>query len=283
MKQILFLLTLTVLAIACSITRKSDVKVFDIKVVNKMNNSQIDSVQVNLVTIIDSKEVFEDIKYTDKNGRCKFSKDNNPLAQYQVRAMKDGFLGYYDKSFRDLDRSYSFINSETGDNIILYLTNDSLNHESYWAERTTRYNVDTLIGLLKSNNYPLRSEFPLLLWEDIPGLLEIANDNTKINHYPVNVASSSYEKGCYLGIVSLWFIESARITELKKTSDPFKKFPSLTPTLQNKNDPELTSNSIEIMGKAYQAYMKWWDKVKMMDKELGCKINPLESTDLVWR
>ncbi|MBP7508537.1 MAG: hypothetical protein KA807_11985 [Prolixibacteraceae bacterium] len=283
MKQILFLLTLTVLAIACSITRKSDVKVYDIKVVNKMNNSPIDSVQVNLVTIIDSKDVFEDIKYTDKNGRCKFSKDNNPLAQYQVRAMKDGFLGYYDKSYRDLDRSYSFINSETGDNIILYLTNDSLNHESYWAERTIRYNVDTLIGLLKSNNYPLRSEFPLLLWEDIPGLLGIGNDNTKINHYPVNVASSSYEKGCYLGIVSLWFIESARITELKKTSDPFKKFPSLTPTLQDKNDPELTSNNIEIMGKAYQAYMKWWDKVKMMDKELGCKINPLENTDLVWR
>jgi len=283
MKQIFFLLTLTALAIGCSITRKSNVKVIDIKVVNKMNNSPIDSVQVTLVTIIDSKDVLEYIKYTDKNGRCEFLKNNNPLAQYQVRAKKDGFLGYYDKSYRDLDRSYSFLNSETGDNIVLYLTNDYLNHESYWTERTTRYNVDTLTALLKSNKYSLRSEFPLLLWEDIPGLLEIGNDNTQINHYPLNVVSSSYEKDCYLGIVSLWFIESARITELKKTSNPFKKFPSLTPTLQNKNDPELTSNSIEIMGKAYQVYMKWWDKVKMMDKELGCKINPLENTDLVWR
>ena len=197
--------------------------------------------------------------------------------------MKKGFIGYYDESYTLLDRSLSFLTEKTGNTINLYLTSDTLNQRNFWVSHSTKYNIDTLINLLKSNRYPLRSEFPLLRWEDIPELLAIGNSNSLINKYPISIVSSSSSEDCYLGIVSLWFIESIRISEVKSTMVPNEKFPSFTPSLHytGNTSKELVSNSNEIMQKAYQAYLTWWNKVKNIDKEQGCKINPLENTNLV--
>ena len=131
----------------------------------------------------------------------------------------------------------------------------------------------------------MRSEFPLLLWENIPELLAIGNSNIMINKYPISVASSSYQKDCYLGIIALWFIEAIRISALKNTLDPNEIFPSLTPSLyySGNENREPASGRIEIMKKACQAYLLWWDKVKGLDKENGCKINPLDNTNLEWK
>lgn len=284
MKQIFVLMILVFFLGACSITRKSKPDVFQITVIDKENNSLIDSAQVVLTSVIDSREVHKDIKYTDKYGLCRFSTDYNPLAQYQVRTEKNGYLGYFDGSYSLLDRALAFIDKKNGNDIVLYLTSDTTNHNNYWASVTTRYEIDTLINLLKSNQYPLRSAFPLLLWEDIPELLAIGNDSILINKYPVSVASSSYQRDYYLGIIALWFIESIRITELKNTLNPNEKFPSLTPSIHytGVGNPDPGSNSIEIMKKAYQAYFTWWDKVKIMDKEHACKINPMENTNMEW-
>ena len=282
-KKLLVFLILVVLSGSCSVTRRSIPDVFKITVINKNNNSPIDSARVILTSVTESRNINEYVRYTDAHGQCSFSQDHNPLVQFQVRAMKKGYTSYFDSSYTDLDRAISFINEKTGNIIVLNLTSDTLNHENYWASHSIRFNIDTLINILKSNAYPLRSEFPELVWADIPQLLAIGNNKSLINKYPISVLSSSYTKECYLGIVSLWFIESSRITELKKTNNPSEKFPSKTPTLYQTGNPAMKSNSIEIMEKACQAYRNWWNQIKNMDKEQGCKINPLINSNLEWR
>ena len=284
MKQIFAFLILAIIAGACSVTKKQTQSVYKITVIDKNNNSPIDSARVILTTVTNSLEVNQFVKYTDLSGRCSFSLDYNPLTQYRVGSMKKGFIGYYDESYTYLDRSLSFLTEKTRNTINLYLTSDTLNQRNFWASHSTRYDIDTLINLLKSNRYPLRSEFTLLRWEDIPELLAIGNSNSLINKYPISVLSSGSSEDCYLGIVSLWFIESIRISELKSTMVPTEKFPSLTPSLHEigNANKKLGSNRNEILEKAYQAYLIWWNKVKNMDKEHACKINPFENTTLAW-
>jgi hypothetical protein len=267
--------------LASSAQQKAKHRTIRITVMDKKTGLPVDSAKVMMSMMVNARDVFSDVKYTGQNGRCSFQVDANPQASGRVGAFKKGFLGFIDDHYIDLDRSFANVN-KTDKDIVLYLTSDSLNHINYWKKNTIRYNIDTLISLLKSNKYPDRSAFPLLLWEDIPGLLTIGNNRTMINKYPISIISSASAKDCYLGIVSLWFIESARITVLKKAFEPLQKFPSMLPVLYDKSRPALGQNSIETMEKAYQAYKAWWEKVKNMNQEQACKINPLENTDLAW-
>ena len=68
----------------------------------------------------------------------------------------------------------------------------------------------------------------------------------------------------------------------KNLYNPYEEFPSMTPALRYKDNPELMANTLVSMEKAYQAYKSWWEKIKNMDKEQGCQINPLENTGLEW-
>jgi hypothetical protein len=290
MKRIFVFLVLTILAGACSVTRQAKSVTYKITVIDKKTNAPVDSARVVLISVVDYRNIYKYVNYTDAHGRCSFFLDYNPSAQYRVGSMKQGYTDYFDESYADLDRSFSSINEKTGNSVKLYLTSDTLNHRNFWASRATRYDIDTLISLLKSNCYPLRSEFPLLVWEDIPELLAVGNSRTVINKYPVNVAFSGYPKDCYLGIVALWFIESIRIATLKNAVNPNEKFPSLTPSLRdlkrfshgylNDNEPSAPSETME---KAYQVYLRWWEKVKSLDKDNACRIDPLEFTMLEWQ
>ena len=51
------------------------------------------------------------------------------------------------------------------------------------------YPIDTLIQLLKTNSYQ-SALLPNLTWEDIPKLLEIANDRAVVTKFPRNPFSS---------------------------------------------------------------------------------------------
>lgn len=286
MKNILGIIIIIILLLfsSCNVLHKSNKEVFRITVLDEVDDVPINNARVFLVTIVNNIDIYIDTLYTDSHGKCKFQVNYPSSAQYQVRADKDGLLHYFEIGYKNLSRGSSFINTETGNNIKLYLTSDSLNHIKYWSSWTTRYETKTLINLLKSNKYPLRSEFPLLLWEDIPKLLEIGNSTTLINKYPMHIFSSTFPEDCYLGIVSLWFIESIRITELKKTVVPTEKFPSMTPSLhyQGKVDRNRITNSVEIMEKAYVEYLTWWNEVKDMDKDTACKIDPLGEINIKW-
>jgi hypothetical protein len=283
MKPVICLLIMMIAAVGCSVNPTVKSKEIRITVMDKKTKLPVDSAQVSFITIVDGKDVYPEVKYTDTRGRCCFSITHNPSAQYQVNTTKKGLLSYFDADYIKLIRSYAIIDEKTDNNIVLYLTSDSLNHINYWKKITVRYAINTLIDLLKSNAYPDRSRFPLLVWSDIPELLTIGTSRTLITNYPISLLSSSYAKECYLGIISLWFIESARITELKKAYDPMEKFPSLTPSLRYIDKPELTPDNDALIDKAYEAYKTWWDKVKTMDKQQGCRINPLENTGLEWR
>jgi hypothetical protein len=262
----------------------SNSREFNIMFIDKEYDTPVDSSKVTLGTIVDAKYIYEDIRYTDRKGKCRFKVHYPNTAQYQVGAMKEGLLGYYDTSCRNHIGAWSFINEETGNDIILYLTSDSLNHYNYWRSITVRYPVDSLIDLLRSNNYPLRKRPPLLLWEDIPSLLAVGNSRIRINKYPVSPLSSSIQNECYLGIISLWFIESIRISERDNAVALTDKYPSLTPTLyySGTGNGEVTSDTGELIDLTYQAYLRWWSKVKDLDKKDACKTDPLANAKTRW-
>lgn len=284
MKKLYEIVTLLMILSSCTVLTRTNKDLFKITVLDKENNSPIDNAMVILATIVDARDVYLDTIYTNKQGKCKFKVNYPDPAQYQVRTVKDGLLGYYEKGYADLTRASSVINAETGNNITLYLTSDLLNHYNFWNSRLIRYETDTLIHILKANRYPLRSEFPLLLWQDIPALLAIGNSRTVIDKYPISVVSSISQEDCYLGIVSLWFVESIRITEMNKTIIPSEKFPSLNPLLhyEGTTNRDQSTNSIEIMEKAYLEYLTWWNEVKNMEKDSASKINPLANINIKW-
>jgi hypothetical protein len=279
----LFFLIIMILIVACSVQPRSKQRIFRITVLDKTNNLPVDSAQVVFTSIVESRDVNIEVKYTNAAGKCSFPVNPDPRAQYQFGASKTGFLSYFDEADIDLVKSHAFVYEKTGENIILYVTSDSLNHVNYWEKNAIRYDIDTLVSVLKSDKYPHRSSLPVLGWKDIPGLLAIGNDSTLITNFPVSVLSSFSPGKCYLGIVALWFIESARITELKKISDPAEKFPSMTPAMRYRGNPDLPPNSHEMLGKAFKAYKDWWEKNKNLKPEQGSKSNPLEKINLEWR
>jgi hypothetical protein len=283
MKKLFVILVLVFICGAWSGNCQSKHDVFRITVRDKSTGKPVKLAKVELKGIIDNRDIVEYVQYTDKQGRCSFTVDDSDPATYQVRATGKGMVGYYDSTYKDLDRSFAFINATTGNTLELWLTSDTLNHEKFWAARATSYNIDQLISMLKNDKYPLRSEIPVIAWEEIPALLAMGNDTSRIDNYPVSLLSSSMPGKCYLGIVSLWFVESARIAQLKGTSNPNERFPSMTPNLSVKESAGMKANSALIMKQGYRAYQEWWNEVKNMNSAEGCRINPLENTNLEWR
>ena len=285
MKRIFVVLVLLIVSGACSVSRKVKPIIFKITVMDKNTSTPVDSAKVIFSMVTEMGDIQQYDKYTDTHGRCSFSVIPAPTAHYRVGSFKKGLTGYYDKSIIDFNRAFSSPTEQTAKDVNLFLTSDTLNNRKFWESQETRYEIDTLITLLRSNKYPLRSSFPILLWEDIPELLAIGNSSHLIDKYPVSVVSSSSQKDCYLGIVSLWFIESIRITALKNTFAPNEKFPSYIPSLRyttSSENKDSTVNSSGIMVDACKAYRLWWDKVKGLDKKDTCRINPFENTNLAW-
>jgi hypothetical protein len=283
MKHVFVLLLIAMVGISCTALQKSRLKVFSISVIDKNTGLPVDSARVFLTSIIESRDVCNQERYTNKSGLCSFQIEIDPSVQYRVATLKKGLLGYFDENYDRLDRSFASIDASKNHRIELFLTSDSLNHINYWAKTTPRYDIPVLTDLLRTNKFPAGSRIPMLAWEDIPGLLAIGNDATLITNFPHNVISSYYMNECYAGMIALWFIESIRITELKKTFDPFEKFPSQNPILLDSGAVPLQPTDIAGMEEAFQLYKVWWEKVKTMGKEQGCKVNPLEGTNVRWR
>ena len=225
---------------------------------------------------------------TNNNGQCTITYEVCDNLGYSVRTSKDGFYTCY-----SVDANSNKVSSRTfitniDKEIILYLTSDVQQLLNYYSSITPHYQVDTLIRLLRTNSYhpSIRSVLPELKWDDIPKLLEIADDDTKITGFTYNVLSSYMQNECALGIYALWLIESIRISEGKQVVSPGDRFPSLNPIIRKKSNPadpasEIADN-VTGMKIASKAYLNWWNKVKTMNPIDACKINPLENTDLSW-
>lgn len=273
---------------SCKITQKEITKHVTVTVIDKRTNKPIDDARVTLTMLnnVEGKDIGLNSQTgnTDSTGKRNFSYDFNEGDLWEVSTRK---AKHY--TFHDLDNSLSESQKRitpTVNEIILYLTSDSLHLISFYEKITPHYQIDTLIQLLASNHYQPENGLiiPTLHWVDIPRLLEIGNDSTIITKFPRNAFSSRHLTSCYLGMVSLWLIESIRITEQKSTNKPSEKFPSQVSYLMEKGNEkfERSPNNVAAMEVAYQAYQKWWRTTRRMNIKDACKINPLEKTNLYW-
>jgi len=287
LKQINILLTILIFGWCCATGQKTANKKITVTVIDANNNEPIDSATVTLKILkSNGKDIWHEIKHTTGNGECRFSIEVGESDRYTIYTKKKGFFPYYNIEENGNLESLKDITRTTGNKMILLLTSDSLHQVNYWDSRTPHYQIDTLIQLLRTDNYKPGGwpAMPKLDWEDVPKLLGIGNDSTKITNFPRNGLSSYHQKDCYLGVVSLWLIESIRITEERKLFRPMERFPSGNARLREKDDPHLrhAPDSIETMEAAYHAYNTWWEAVKNMNKKDACKIDPLSETTLRW-
>lgn len=268
-----------------TIGQKTATKEFTVTVLNKQDNKPVEGAQLTL-KVWSNTHINNELKNTDVKGQASFLLTLKESLQHQIFVEKDKYYPFYDFENNNWLESVISITERTPKKIILYLTSDSLHVLEYYDRITPHYQIDTLIQLLSSDNYRPDNIFliPRLTWKDIPRLLEVGNDRTEITNFPRNGYSSTLQSDCYLGIISLWLIESIRIAEGRALIHPREKFPSLVPYLcvqDNKACPRYP-NTVEVMTTAHQKYMDWWQTAKNMNKREACKIDPLKETNLSW-
>jgi len=225
---------------------------------------------------------------TDVNGRCVFTVEIGKELAWSFTAKKEGYYQCFNKDPESTKVSSKTFVSELDDKIVLYLSVDIEHLKQFYYSITPHYQIDTLISQLKNDQYAPSNRFaiPDLKWEDIPKLLAVGNDPAKITKFTMNPYSSVIQEDCYLGIYALWLIESIRISNGIPVIDPLKRFPSERPVLFVKTEGSkflsLFSNTADHMETAYNAYDRWWEKVKTMEPGAACKINPLDSCNVHW-
>ena len=140
--------------------------------------------------------------------------------------------------------------------------------------------VEKFIELVKNDKYDFES-LPSLAPNDIPTILNSANDFTEIKIFPVSPLSSYYPEHLTIGECLLWTIESIRV--FYDVDNSVNNCPSLVPKIRvmnNDNQPFLDENNFI---QVYNLYKNWW--YVNADKDFGItrNINPLESTNYKWK
>ena len=213
MKFLLYNILIVIIILSCSNEEAIKSREIKITVINQKTKKPIENSLVQLTTIVNGTDIYIDSNYTDSTGNCKYLIQFIPKAYSKIRAMKDGYIDYFECDTTDFNKAAIWLTKNINENIILFLTSDTMNHINYWKKISVRFEIDMIIHLLKTKQY--RYHIPQLYWEDIPVLLAVGNDTTMVMNVPQNPVSSRLYNKTYLGIVALWFIESIRITEKK--------------------------------------------------------------------
>jgi len=264
--------------------KKITVKVLDLKTRKPIENA---SVFVDIVRA-GAADVTRQKKMTDKNGECNVTVATGMDIGYTLTARKDGYFNCFSKDPESPLVSGKSFMSVISSPVTLYLTADSAHLRDYYYSITPHMPVDTLVEQLKKDRFSPSTMFylPDLKWEEIPKLLKIAKDTSKITKFTENPYSSIKLEKCYLGVFAMWLIESIRISEGKTLVEPVKRFPSLNPVIIDKARGESVFSSFfinyEMIEIAFEAYANWWESYKNADPVQACKINPLEKTGLSW-
>jgi len=289
MNRFILLVVLCIIALPLSLhaaaaDKKITVKVLDLKTRTPLENA---NVSVDIVKA-GADDVVTRKSRTDINGQSVFTIPTGIDLGYTITAKKDGYFNCFTKDPQSpLVSSKSFM-SAIGNTITLYLTVDSAHLREYYYSITPHMSVDTLVEQLKNDRFSPGTMFylPDLKWEEIPKLLKIAKDTSKITKFTENPYSSIRLEKCYLGVFTMWLIESIRISEGKTVVEPVKRFPSLTPVIIDKTRGESVFSSFfinyEMIETAYEAYANWYESYKNTDPVKACKIDPLEKTGLTW-
>lgn len=126
------------------------------------------------------------------------------------------------------------------------------------------------------------ASFPKLGWEDVPGLLALADSTKLLTSFPRNPLSSQLEKECTEGMVALWLIDGIR---------QGGKYPSLNALCfkAGKQPGNWQKASEENHKDVAKAYRDWWERVRQADKNRSPKpgekaraSDPLQGTNLHW-
>jgi hypothetical protein len=241
---------------------------------------------VTLRVIIDTRDLSSETRYTDSRGLCKFKIVTGESIQNGIGARKAGYYPCYSTDSADKEVSIITLSGNPEKDQFLYITYDSTLLLDYYRLITPHYQIDTLITLLRSDSFTPQMQLclPYLTWDDIPKLLAIGNDRTKITTFTRNPISSYYQRDCYLGIYALWLIESIRLSEGKAMLSPFDRFPSQFPILIQNEEGKYTmaQNTLEEMETAFEAYKKWWEVAGISDRKEACGMDPFENTHLYW-
>lgn len=278
MKNALLFLALAMMTYSC--VSQNPKRTYMVTVVDFETNLPIDSARIDLVAIVDAIDVFKQEGYTNQRGISKFKTYYPDRSQITFKATKDGYqkIGVDHPDGKNLGSIYLENNNQK--EITLYLTKKSFDE----IFDTPVYHVDLIVEQLKANRCSF-SLFDLesLKWEDIPRLLEIANNTEIINKYPVHPFSSTLSSDCFVGIVALWYVEYLRVAEQDPNTKGLRRFPYQLPQLMYFGEINSVRNTKEQMLIAYTQYENWWNKVEKIPSQEASMIDPLKDSNLRWK
>ena len=264
--------------------KKVKVTVLELKSMSAIQGATVEAVFARAASADQTKRKA----VTDASGSCSFMVPLGEEWGWSFGARKEGFFQVFSKNPEDPKISMKNFISQIDESIVLYLTTDTEHLKAYYNSITPHMQIDTLIAQLKADRYSPSSKMmlPDLAWSDIPKLMEIADNATKITKFAQHPASNVIQENCFLGIYAMWLIESIRISYGKTLLDPYKRFPSLRPVLIEKSQGgeilSLFENNGDQMMLAYNAYTAWWNRVKEMPPAEACRIDPLEGCAVHW-
>lgn len=276
-----YLLIFAVLISSCGILKNNSKRGFVVTVIDQKNNLPIDSAKIQLITMTNTSDLIYEDYYTDSDGKCNINVSNPIPYPCHIGIRKPGYHNYLNVNDSVYNDVFIEINENTPREMTYLLTSDSLNHYKYLKAKIPRYEPGQLMNMIKSNEFSHLRSPSQLRWGDIPKLLEYGRDTTITRGYQMNPISSMGPIDCYVGVVSLWYIEIIRLTANKGAYNLHSIYPSQTPTLDHFG--EFPYSDKELMNQAYFAYYSWWQKVKYMDRHEACKIDPLENTKVHWQ
>ncbi len=147
-------------------------------------------------------------------------------------------------------------------------------------EEVFNADVESYIKQVKHGEYNA-NYLPEFSPQEIPILLNAANDFSTINTFPINPISSYAPTRFTVGECLLWTIEHIRMHY--DSYNACNGFPSFIPELKDTTD----FNSIKLdtaqLNEAYGLYRSWWGENKLRDFNDFRKINPLEKSKYRWK
>ena len=274
----IFIILIGIVLNSCSLLNSSNKRVYKISVIDLETNLPIDGAKIDLVAMVDARDVYKQMNFTNRKGVFKFKTNYPDRSQITVKATKKGYHQYWVNNTDGKNLGYYYLENKNDKNVTLYLTKKAIDE----IFKKPDYHVDLIAKQLVANKYCSPCSLPELEWEDIPKLLEIANNTNIINKYPTHPLSSMSSVDCYGGIVALWFVEYIRVSEQDKNVRAISKFPYQLPQLIYLGQSNSASNTKEQMLIAYTHYMEWWENSKDTLSQNASMVNPLSNSNIRW-
>jgi hypothetical protein len=147
-------------------------------------------------------------------------------------------------------------------------------------EEQVKTEVEIFIKQVKNNEY-IADSLPKFSPNEIPTLLNVANDFSLIAVFPINPVSSYAPTRLTVGECLLWTVEHIRLHFGAYST--CVGFPSFVPELRDITNINSINLNKEQLNEVYNLYCGWWNDNKSKDFENYRNINPLENSKYRWK